>query len=155
MLTMILGISVAMFLIIFVASKQKRDSVRDLLNVIATVIILVSIALGCFTPLQGMEKDAILVNQLQLSQLDEYNEQKVFVWKDISQAYLYKYKGEEDYVYDYAIGNVNVIETKDCISPVLLEYRREPVCGLWTFGMLGEKTEYVFIVPENSVVDKK
>lgn len=155
MLTIALGCFLAGILLFIGILKQKKLYKKVTCIVLGIAILLISIILGLFVPLQGMEEKTTLVNEINLCELDEQNEQKIFVWKDVSYAYLYKYKDEDNIIYDYAIGDVTVLENDDCKTPVLLEYKREPKVGIWSFARKCSKIEYVFIIPRNSIMNKK
>lgn len=133
---------------------KKQQQLFFILLTVACVILIFSIMLGLFIPLQGYKKTYNLISKAELVNISDTLYDEKYVIKDNQNAYFYNFKTTNGVKKDYVVGKVIVIESKDCKEPVLLEYQREPKRGLWTFALFVDDIEYVFYVPNGTVILK-
>ena len=131
--------------------------------VMALIIGITAILVGIFVPVQGYEESEF-VKETQLVSLsnDTVSQgSKGIFYVSISADNVYSYRYEVDDNYGlsgkaYKVGtvskNVTEVESSECKVPVLKVYNKKGKKGLFTFAAFTDETEYVFYVPEGTIV---
>lgn len=151
MLTILIGILIFITLIV-IAVKTNQKKTKAILSTISCTVLIFSVLLGLFIPIEGFEKECKLITKKNLINNDLFNE--AYVVKDSSNAYFYSYKTSQKTKKDYVYGKVIIIQSKECKTPVLLEYERKPKRGIWTFALFVDCMEYVFYIPNETIIQK-
>ena len=158
MLTIIIGIVLAVILIVIFASLGIGE---DAVSYIAAFLILLAIFLGVFAPISGY-KDWELIEQTELISLSNDiasgGTGMLYVSLSADNVYTYRYEissefGTEtskEYRTTTLTGDVEEIEDSNCEVPVIRVYQKEAKRSIWTFGLYSE-TKYVFYVPEGTI----
>ena len=166
MLTILIGIVVAgvVFFILWKGFDYFESGTCAMICVLGTLTVVFSIAFGLFVPLEGYEDKAKLIKETELVSLSntvasEGHGGLFYVSVSANNVYTYRYEVDDEYNISgtsYKVGlldeNVTEVESKDCKIPVLKVYERKAKKGLFTLSLFQNRTEYVFYVPEGSVV---
>lgn len=171
MLTIIIGIVLAVGVFLFFVKslpdepkeeciscyydkKSEGDFSGAVVIVISLILIVISIFLGVFYPLQGYS-EPVVVKEEELISFS--NENEVYLL-DYGEEYLYKILSNKDEekgnIYETkTVEKCNAKKQKfeNCEEPVLIIYERKPVSGIWTFALCDSEEEYMFEVPKNTI----
>ena len=166
MLTIIIGLIICGLLCLWL--WKIWDSFGEFFNIllgtIAMLVLFVSLTLGLFVPIQGYSDKAELISETKLVTLSnqvvsEGHGGLFYVSVSANNIYTFRYEVDDKYEISgksYKVGlldgNVTEVESKNCKVPVLKEYKRKAKKGLFTFAFFQNRKEYVFYVPEGSIV---
>ena len=163
MLTIIIGALIACLLFWWI--KEADISDEDFITFfVFLLLVLGSFVLGIFAPIQGYKDEAIFEKEIELVSLNNTTASEgsgglFYVSVSGENVYSYRYEIVDKYGISgksYKVGtvskNVTEIESKDCSKPVLRVYKRKPKRGIWTFAIGSTITEYVFYLPEGTIV---
>lgn len=139
---------------------------EDWLATLSIVIGVVSIGL-LFIPTEGwQEKQCVSEQCLVEIKLDEQNEtDQVYYLKEVEYGMIcavdastnYELTGiayDEKKISEPLVGSLEVYESKDCTIPILKKYKTRPNRGTFTFAPFSTKTDYIFYVPEGTVLHR-
>ena len=157
-------LTILITLVVVVGVIRFAEDISELLLTVLTIILVVGVFMGVFVPLQGYE-EPVLVKEIKLVTLSNstvpQGGTKGIFYVSISADNVYSYRYEVDDKYgisgkSYKVSTVskNVIEVEsaECEVPVLKVYNRKGKKGLFTFAVLTDETEYVFYVPEGTII---
>ena len=163
MLTIFIGFGIGILLFWVTFEWLSNERLVALLVVLMISIPIFSIFLGLFSPMQGY-KEPVLQKEIEIVSLNNATASQghggiFYVSVSGENVYSYRYEVEnkyevtgKSYVVATVSENVTEIESKDCEKPVLKIYKREARKGIWTFSLGESITEYVFYVPEGTIV---
>jgi len=131
------------------------------LHWIAGIILSAIFLLLVLLPIEGFHKPQ--VDTLELMRLKRgKNEHTYYIEMLGKDKVIFAYDNSDMYdldggAYEEGIrkGKIKVYESKVCVEPILKTYITKPVRDLFTFAPFSTKREYVFYVPEGTVVNRK
>lgn len=129
---------------------------------IAGAVLSIIYILCLMLPIEGY-KEREEIEQIELLKLKMGSKKSDFYLEFVEEnKVVFAYDNSEMYELDgiayeegFKKGNIKIYESEFCEEPLLKTFVTEPERGIFTFAPFSTKREYVFYVPEGTVINHK
>ncbi|MBQ8044317.1 MAG: hypothetical protein IJ272_09290 [Clostridia bacterium] len=129
-----------------------------MLGAALTIVVLLILIL----PVEGFEKKKQIGKDIHLLKLKRGSKEDTYYVETKHNKAIYAYDNSEAYnlfggAYEenYRKGDIKVYESEQCKSPILRDFVTKPSREFFTFAPFSTKREYVFYVPEGTVLNSQ